>query len=535
MIFTNLKLSIGDLDYVSVMDNFITEWETLDNNLQLTKTRTVQSNTLTVTGTYGSTITLTLPVPYTLDADSLDSVDTTGHSHSVPKATTQDAQGGLRFDVVMTPLKVSDQIDARFANAIESADSNESEKLLNPKGGVDHIQSKISDGSTFPSGSFASPNHLNAFFNSNFLSDVEDLESRFGTSSKIVAPDVYNNKWGRFASKQVSKTVGKVMQYNIMNWEIGTAPANQWNSVAWSPELKTLVAVASTGTNRVMTSRNGTNWSSVPAAEQNEWLSVTWSSKEMLFVAVGIVTDGTTGIMTSPDGVTWTSRSAPVNNDWRSIVYSEKKGIFVVVASSGTGTTRVITSSNGINWNSAFTEITVDLQSVTYSPELGIFVAVASSGDARSRAWYSDSGLVWEKSANLSPATIDLNSWVSVEWSSPLSRFVAVSTDGANRVMVSYDGFYWNAFNAGSPFSPFIVDIESEIQQSVWRSVKWSDDLGLFVAVASAGTNRIATSYNGVDWVARQAPEDREYRDVTWSQQLGAFVSVATGRSMRSP
>ena len=112
------------------------------------------------------------------------------------------------------------------------------------------------------------------------------------------------------------------------------AEANGWRSVTYGDGL--FVAVASSGTNRVMTSPDGINWTARSAAEANSWRSVTYG--DGLFVAVAF--DGTNRVMTSPDGINWTARSAAEANGWIYITYGN--GLFVAV--SGDGTNRVMTT-----------------------------------------------------------------------------------------------------------------------------------------------------------------------------------------------
>ena len=80
----------------------------------------------------------------------------------------------------------------------------------------------------------------------------------------------------------------------------------------------------------------GVTWTARAAAEQNVWRAVTYGNG--LFVAVA--SSGTNRVMTSPDGITWTPRSATEANTWRSVTYGD--GRFVAVAANGTN--RVMTS-----------------------------------------------------------------------------------------------------------------------------------------------------------------------------------------------
>jgi hypothetical protein len=129
------------------------------------------------------------------------------------------------------------------------------------------------------------------------------------------------------------------------------------------------VAVASSGTNRVMTSTNGTTWTNRSASQANIWNSVTYGNG--LFVAVA--SSGTNRVMTSPNGTTWTNRTATEANSWNSITYGN--GLFVAVAS--TGTNRMMTSTNGTNWTAKSIDAN-SWSSVIYGNVS--FVAVAGTG-----------------------------------------------------------------------------------------------------------------------------------------------------------
>ena len=119
------------------------------------------------------------------------------------------------------------------------------------------------------------------------------------------------------------------------------------------------------------------------------------------------------------------------------------------------------------------------------------------------------------------------NDWRSICWSLQLGIFVAVSSSGTgNRVMTSPDGINWT-----SRTSPVDND---------WRSICWSLQLGIFVAVSSSGTgNRVMTSPDGINWTARTSAVDNNWNSVCWSSELGLFVAVSSSgtgnRVMTSP
>ena len=107
------------------------------------------------------------------------------------------------------------------------------------------------------------------------------------------------------------------------------------------------------------------------------------------------------------------------------------------------------------------------------------------------------------------------NVWRSVCWSPELMLFVAVaSTSIDTSVMTSANGITWTA--------------RTPAANNAWRSVCWSPELGLFVAVAETGTsNRVMTSPDGINWTARTSAANNSWRSVCWSPELGIFVVVS--------
>ena len=259
------------------------------------------------------------------------------------------------------------------------------------------------------------------------------------------------------------------------SWTSQTGPsANQWMGVAYGNGL--FVAVANTGgPDRIMTSSNGVNWTGRINPESNWWQSVTYGNG--MFVAVS--GNGDYRVMTSPDGINWTSRSAAENNDWKSITYAD--GLFVAVADSGTN--RVMTSSDGITWTSRNASDASSWQDVTYGN--GLFVAIASGGT--NRVMTSPDGINWTNRS-----ATEASSWYSMAYGDGL--FVAVSYSGTNRVMTSSDGITWTSRTSA----------DDSLQ---WQGVTYGN--GRFVAVSWSGTNRVMTSGNPTQNVI---PHDNVYQ-----------------------
>ena len=117
--------------------------------------------------------------------------------------------------------------------------------------------------------------------------------------------------------------------------------------------------------------------------------------------------------------------------------------------------------------------------------------------------------------------TVGTSNWISVCWSSELGIFVAVAYFGNNRVMTSPNGINWTARTVPAA--------------STWYSVCWSRELRLFVAVAEGGTStRAMTSPDGITWTARTAAsETNRWSAVCWAAELGIFVAVSIDGTTR--
>ena len=300
----------------------------------------------------------------------------------------------------------------------------------------------------------------------------------------------------------------------VRTWTARNSQSGDWLSVCWSPQRRLFVAVAYVGTNRVMTSSDGINWTARTPSEVNGWTYVCWSPQLEIFVAVAYNGSGTNRVMTSPDGITWTARSASENNQWVFVCWCAELGLFV--ACSRTGTNRIMTSPNGLTWssNNVSGVEANNWNSVCWSPELGLFVAVANIGN--NRVMTSRNGLTW------SSQSVPQYNWMDVCWSPRLGLFVAVFYE-TNIVMTSLNGITWK---------------ENVIPEANgWLRSCWCAELNLFIAVAITGNNRVMTSSNGINWVSRTAAQANQWYSVCWSPELGIAVAVAdtgTNRVMTS-
>jgi len=130
--------------------------------------------------------------------------------------------------------------------------------------------------------------------------------------------------------------------------------------------------------------------------------------------------------------------------------------------------------------------------------------------------------------------------------------FVAVSTDGSDRVSISENGTDWilqdtdsllllsivygnglfvavgvNAVTTSDDGITWVNRAPAE--SNTWSSVVYGN--GVFVAVSRNGTNRVMTSIDGITWVSRSASENNSWQGVVFAD--GLFVAVASDGTNR--
>jgi alpha-tubulin suppressor-like RCC1 family protein len=158
----------------------------------------------------------------------------------------------------------------------------------------------------------------------------------------------------------------------------------------------------------------------------NNWTSICWSSKLLLFAAIS--NSGTKNrVMISSDGITWITKPTPVDNNWTSIVWCKTLDLFVAVSNSGTNN-RVMTSSNGLDWEIRNVNLNNNWSSLCYSDELNLLVAVANSG-TNNRVMTSNDAITW--TSRTSPTITTINSPIYIKYiSASIEHSLALMSDG---------------------------------------------------------------------------------------------------------
>lgn len=186
-------------------------------------------------------------------------------------------------------------------------------------------------------------------------------------------------------------TTGIMTSANGTSWTAGTVQTNSGlNGLAWAAGLGAgsgrLIALAQDDAFFQYSDDGGTTWAgsvgTTPTpSSSTKWLSVCWSPKLSLFVAVANKAAGNPVIMTSPTGVagTWTLRNSTFNS-LRGVCWSEELEIFAAVAFNPTGSFDVFVSYNGIDWTSrASSKLDSGWNNICWSPENSLFVAAGGT------------------------------------------------------------------------------------------------------------------------------------------------------------
>ena len=159
----------------------------------------------------------------------------------------------------------------------------------------------------------------------------------------------------------------------------GTGYAVAYNGTMW-------VAVGK-GTQTIVSSTNGKNWTGTGTGIFNEAHGVAWNG--IMWVAVG---DGNNEVGYSFNGTSWTGRGSPFSGTGYGVAWNGKLWVAV-----GTGTNSIIYSYNGLDWTPAnspmFTGGSYYAKGISWSGSM--WFAVGLSSDTNSNIAYSIDGINW--------------------------------------------------------------------------------------------------------------------------------------------
>jgi len=439
----------------------------------------------------------------------------------------------------------------------------------------------------------------------NFANRLTNILPDFYSSSSILNIDIQEiedlNNYYAFTSKYAySPELQLLITYssstiNIYKLTINTFTLSSTISYSgfsntclyWCKQLKLFFlgnSNTSATSTRIMTSYDGLNWAprylDTNLSISSLIYNFEWIEKQQIMVAYTGSSSGSIGGITSTDGITWNTSSSLFytnGNSSRSGCYSPELNLIVILSlnlgtiyygtpftslttlssvpnlSSDTlnyitwipqlsifiiltNTTKIGISSNGINWYTYSVPVTFNNVTWLNSKQALVFTTAASSNTPVYICNFYSNSLNLSDNINnkflnytndslnnmYSQNTPNTNAWKSVTYSGDLNLFVAISNTGVNnRIMTSDNGINW--ISRSSP------------ADNDWSSICWSSELDLFVAVANSGIgNRIMTSPDGINWTIRSSPVDNNWTSVCWSEDLLLFVAVSnTGTNNR--
>ena len=200
------------------------------------------------------------------------------------------------------------------------------------------------------------------------------INATFGITS--TASSIYPIGTGLFVVVGDGGTNRLMTSPDGINWTLrassGVLDGNSWYGLTYGNGY--FVAGSATGTVFAY-SQNGIDWTLVSGISSNSWYGLTYGNG--IYIAVSITTGSTTNrIYRSTNATTWTGYSVPVDNQWTDVAYGN--GTFVAIASTGTGN-RAMTSPDGINWTLRSTPVESTNARISFGNGLFLVSMIGSS------------------------------------------------------------------------------------------------------------------------------------------------------------
>jgi len=225
---------------------------------------------------------------------------------------------------------------------------------------------------------------------------------------------------------------------------------------------------------------------SASGTSSNTWNSITFGGG--FFAAVS--ENGTNRLMTSSDGLNWTSKVIPLQT-WKKITYG--KGIFLAVSSSSSGTnTKIIYSlDNGNTWNYCIIDVfTNDItnQSIVFCSKINKFIlSFYYATNTTNYIYYSDDGINWTKGLEFSGSDRIVK---SITWSQELQLIIITlnSSTGFNLIF-SNNGINWTTKKTSFNFNNSFIKIIWNRFFSNFIIINDKKDSGAIITTKNFGVN----------------------------------------------
>jgi len=351
---------------------------------------------------------------------------------------------------------------------------------------------------------------------------------------------------------------------DCINWTSVTVPSGTWMNVKWISELSMFIAVSSGGTNRMIKSTDGINWSVMTSFTFTQALyNIEYASSLNMLIAVG--TGNPAIYFTSTDnGNSWIQRSLTVNGS--NISLSGESTIAWISQVSKfyyyqTNTSTIYISSDGINWIS----ITTTWKRKTTGWNMSQSFPPLTTGKP---IWVPQLNKLYVITTGVGTTLIESSDGINWEYNkyrlSNLSIYHNLCWAESIKTLIGFG--YTSSYAAGTPFlilnqflnPSYNYNLESinslnnfsnnQINNSIntwisrtsavdndWTSICFSRELNLFVAVSNTGTNnRVMTSLDSITWTSRTSAANNNWTSICYSPELNLFVAVSnSGTSNR--
>lgn len=169
---------------------------------------------------------------------------------------------------------------------------------------------------------------------------------------------------------------------DAINWSSATTPDIDLYTIIWADGLDLFIAggYKTASTARIMTSSNATTWTAISITGISQINSIAWSPELKLVIALSTNSGSSTKGIYSRDGVNWSSLITNISQteQLEQIAWSPTLGMFVAVLNT---TGLIFKSTDGFDWtNTGFVVSTGNTSNNRWIKELGLFVIVSSTG-----------------------------------------------------------------------------------------------------------------------------------------------------------
>ena len=272
------------------------------------------------------------------------------------------------------------------------------------------------------------------------------------------------------------------------------------------------VAIGLSG--KILTSSDGTSWTSRTSGTTSNLFGVTYGNSKFLTLlsswtgVIGTADNGspTTGtVLTSSNGTTWTSTSTTCstcdNSSFELTDVTYGNSTYVAIGQSG----KILTSSDGTSWDNRSSGTTSNLAGITYgnskfltllSSWTGVIGTADNGSPTTGTVLTSSNGTTWT-STSTTCSTCDNSSFELTDVTYGNSTYVAIGQSG--KILTSSDGTSWTSRTSGTTSNLFGVTYGNSkflTLLSSWTGVIGTADNG------SPTTGTALTSSNGTTWTS---------------------------------